>query len=207
MMRIALSSGGKDSIYAIMRVGGVDLAVIFVYEFPRPSPHVLNIGKAVETHLKMDIPVVVKALKKGFEKVETIKFIRRLRAKEIVAGDVYIEGHLRYMEDVAREAGVRLIEPLWGEDPEELLYKEVESGIKPLLIGAVNKLKNWLGIEIHRDCVVTFAEYCKSVGIDPLGERGEYHTLVLTSPLHKDEVMYRRIAVEHYKNYFILCLI
>jgi diphthamide synthase (EF-2-diphthine--ammonia ligase) len=68
-------------------------------------------------------------------------------------------------------------------------------------------LKNWLGIEIHRDRVVTFAEYCKSVGIDPLGERGEYHTLVLTSPLHKDEVMYRRIAVEHYKNYLILCLI
>ena len=125
VMRVALSSEGKDSIYAIMRVGEVDLAVVFVYEFPRPSPHVLNIGKTIGTHLKMGTPVVVKALKKGFEKVETIEFLRRLRTKEIVVGDVYIEDHLRYMEDVARETGTRLIEPLWSEDSEELLYKEI----------------------------------------------------------------------------------
>jgi diphthamide synthase (EF-2-diphthine--ammonia ligase) len=176
VIRVALSSEDKDSIYAIMRVGEVDLAVVFVYEFPRPSPHVLNIGKTIETHLKMGTPVVVKALKKGFEKIETIEFLRRLRTKEIVAGDVYIEDHLRYMEDVARETGTRLIEPLWSEDLEELLYKEIGNNIKPLLIGTVNKLEKWLGIEIRRDNVVTFAKYCKSVGIDPLGERGEYHT-------------------------------
>jgi uncharacterized protein (TIGR00290 family) len=206
-MRVALSSGGKDSTYAIMRVGGVDIAVVFVYEFPRPSPHTLNIGKTVETHLKMGIPVVVKALRKGFEKVETIEFLRRLGAKEVVAGDVYIEDHLRYMEEVAREASTRLIEPLWGEDPEELLYKEIESGIKPLLIGAVNKLEKWIGVEINKSNVVAFAEYCKNVGVDPLGEKGEYHTLVLTSPLHKGEVVYRKISVEKYNDYLILRLI
>ena len=111
------------------------------------------------------------------------------------------------MEEVAREASTRLIEPLWGEDPEELLYKEIESGIKPLLIGAVNKLEKWLGVEINKSNVAAFAEYCKNVGVDPLGEKGEYHTLVLTSPLHKGEVAYRKISVEQYNDYLILRLI
>jgi len=54
--------------------------------------------------------------------------------------------------------------------------KRLGNNIKPLLIGTVNKLEKWLGIEMRRDDVVTFAKYCKSVDIDPLGERGEYYT-------------------------------
>jgi diphthamide synthase (EF-2-diphthine--ammonia ligase) len=67
-MRVALSSGGKDSIYAIMKSGNVDFVVVFMYEFPRPNPHIVNIGKTIETHLKMGLPVIVKTLRRGFEK-------------------------------------------------------------------------------------------------------------------------------------------
>ena len=41
-----------------------------------------------------------------------MKLLQRLGADEIVAGDVYVEDHLRYMESVAAEAGARLREPL-----------------------------------------------------------------------------------------------
>ena len=128
-MRVALSSGGKDSIYAIMKLGNVDFVVVFMYEFPRPNPHIVNIGKTIETHLKMGLPVFVKTLRRGFEKAETIEFLKKLKAREIVAGDVYIEEHLKYLESIAKEVGATLIEPLWGMNSEELLYKEIESEI------------------------------------------------------------------------------
>jgi hypothetical protein len=46
-----------------------------VYEFPRPNPHIASIGKTVETHLKMGLPVVIETLRRGFEKIETIEFL------------------------------------------------------------------------------------------------------------------------------------
>jgi uncharacterized protein (TIGR00290 family) len=206
-MRVALSSGGKDSLYGIMRVGNIDLVVMFVYEFPRPSPHILNLSKSIETHLMIEKPVVVKALKRGFERIETVEFLKKLGVTEIVAGDVYIEDHLKYMEGVARDVGATLIEPLWGEDPEELLYKEIAIGLEVLVIGTISKLEKWLGIEINKTNVIRFAESCKSIGVDPLGERGEYHTLVVNSPLHKERIVYRKVAVENYSDYYILRII
>ena len=38
-MRIALFSGGKESLYASIIGGPIDAYVMFIYEFPEPSPH------------------------------------------------------------------------------------------------------------------------------------------------------------------------
>ena len=200
-------SGGKDSFYAIMSVGKVDIGLMLVYEFPRPSPHLINLGKSVETLLNAGIPVIVKAVKKGFERVETIDILKRIGAKEIVAGDVYIDEHLKYLESIANDVGAKLIEPLWGMDPEELLYKEIESGIETLVIGVDKRIEQWLVVEINKSNVKEFAESCKKVGVDPLGERGEYHTLVINSPLHRKRLQYKRVEDVEYKDYKITIVI
>jgi len=206
-LKVLFSSGGKESFYALMEMGRVDLVLTFSYEFPRPSPHLVNIGKLVETHLKAGVPVLIKHLRKGHEKEETVELIKKLGASEIVAGDVYVEDHLKYMEEVARNAGVTLIEPLWGEDPEELLYKEFERGLRALVIGCKKGLERWLGVEVDRDNVTELAESCKAIDMDPLGERGEYHTVVINSPLHKEEVKYQKVSVESHGDYYILRVI
>uniref|UniRef100_A0A7J3Z8X9 ATPase n=1 Tax=Ignisphaera aggregans TaxID=334771 RepID=A0A7J3Z8X9_9CREN len=203
-MRVLLSSGGKDSFYALMVVGNVDMAIMLSYEFPRPSPHLINMGKSIETHLKASIPVLVKHLRKGCEKAETIEILRRLGVSEIIAGDVYIEDHLKYMEGVASEVGATLIEPLWGENPEDLLYKEIESGLEVLVIGCRSSLKQWLGVEINENNITNFVESCKTSGVDPLGEGGEYHTLVVNSPLHVERVGYQKASFESYEDYLII---
>jgi len=187
-----------------MKVSRADLALILSYEFPRPSPHLVNMGKSVETHLKAGVPVLVKHLRKGREREETVELLKRLGASEVVAGDVYLEDHLKYMEGIAREACATLIEPLWGEDPEELLYKEFESGLTVLVIGCKKGLERWLGVEVDKDDVVGLAKSCKAMGLDPLGERGEYHTVVINSSLHREEVRYRKVSVESREDYYIL---
>lgn len=200
-------SGGKDSYYAIYRYGRkIDLGLMLVYEFPRPSPHLLNIGKSVETILLSKIPIVVVKLTKGKEFVETVEFLKKLDVDTIIAGDVYVEEHLNYMEKLAKEIGASLIEPLWGFDSIDLLYKELEDNVKPLLIGCVNGLSEWLGVELGLNNVDIFIEKSLKLGIDPLGEKGEYHTIVLSGPLHTSILSYKIIGIEKYDGYVIMRL-
>jgi len=206
-LSVAMVSGGKDSLYALMLSGGADLGLMLLYEFPRPSPHILNFSKSVETILLTGTPVIVAKLTKGRERDETVKLLKLLGASRIIAGDVYIEDHLKYMESIASEVGAGLDEPLWGMDPLEVLYREVESGIETVIIGSVNSLKRWLGRELNKSTVEEFVEDAKRMGIDPLGEHGEYHTLVISSPLHRSKLTYRVLGVESFGDYSILKVI
>ncbi len=203
-MRVALSSGGKESLYAMIKTGDVDLALFLIYDFPRPSPHLINMGKSIESITSTGIPVVIAELPKGREKDSTVKLLRMLSADGLVAGDVYVEDHLRYMESLAKECGARLYEPLWGMDPEELLYEEIKHGLNPLIIGCQRELTRWLGKHITIDNVDVFIQQAKKHGIDPLGEMGEYHTLIIDSPIHKKRINYKIVEKLVYNNYYIL---
>uniref|UniRef100_A0A7C5YY15 Diphthamide synthase domain-containing protein n=1 Tax=Ignisphaera aggregans TaxID=334771 RepID=A0A7C5YY15_9CREN len=50
-------------------------------------------------------------------------------------------------------------------------------------------------------------DQCKENGIDPLGEKGEYHTLVVNSPIHIKKTRYRKIDIVEYDNYRILIVV
>ncbi len=207
-MHVALLSGGKDSYYAVCRSGlNIDLGLVIRYEFPRPSPHTLNLGKTIETLLLSGIPITVARLSKGKELEETVRILRKLRADTIIAGDVHIEDHLKYMEKVAKEAGATLVEPLWGLDPLEALYEEVGVGIKPLIIGCGEGLDGWLGTILGGDSIDEFVYEARRLGIDPLGEHGEYHTIVVDGPLHASPLRFKILGTEDYGNYKVLRLV
>ncbi|WP_460122777.1 Dph6-related ATP pyrophosphatase [Stetteria hydrogenophila] len=184
--RVALLSGGKDSLYAAMHYWPPDYGLVLVYDFPEPSPHLVNLGLTVETLALTGIPVVVVRLWRGRERRGTVEALRRLGASEVIAGDVYVEDHLKYMEGVAAEAGATLREPLWGRDPEDLALEVFEKGFKAMVIGSWGQLLHWLGGILDSEAAPSFVEEARSLGLDPLGEHGEYHTLVLHSPLHRE---------------------
>lgn len=200
-------SGGKDSFYAAMISRPIDLGLVLHYEFPRPSPHLANIGKTIETLLLAQIPILVYKLRKGREYIDTINILKKLNISEIVAGDVYIYDHLKYMESIAEEVGATLIEPLWGEDPVELLYKEFNLGIEALVIGTEDRASKWIGKELNRNNVEIFIKSCRELSLDPLGERGEYHTIVVSSPIHSSRLLYKIVGYRNLDGYLILILL
>ncbi len=191
-LRVALMSGGKDSLYAAMRVWPPDLAVFLHYGWEPPSPHVANLGKSLESILSTGVDVVVyRSGRRGWA-AGFASFLSRLGVSELVAGDVYVEDHLRFWEKVASEAGARLLEPLWGMDPVELVYKVFESGVRSVVVGAYHPgVREFLGRVLDSTMVDTLVERARREGWDPLGERGEYHTIVLESPVHERRLEYK----------------
>ncbi|MCS7111307.1 MAG: ATPase [Ignisphaera sp.] len=206
-LRVAFVSGGKDSYYAVYRFGSVDIGLMLSYEFPRPSPHLANAGKSIESMLLCGIPTLVARVSRGREFTETAAILRKLGVNSVVAGDVYIDDHLTYMERLAREVGASLVEPLWGLDPTELLYRELRDGVEPLVIGADRRIAEWVGRILSPENADSFVELARARGVDPLGEHGEYHTLVVNGPMHRARLSYRPLNTEDHNGYTILKVI
>ena len=200
MLKAALFSGGKDSIYAALLEWPVDIFVTFVYQFPRPSPHLLNIHKLIELANAAGIPVAILKVDKGREFQQEADFLRKLGVDVVVAGDQAVEEHLKYMERLAHEAGASLREPLWGQDPAEILAREAEE-LDFVVIGAshLDLVCDYVG----RRKVGRFLEKARSLGVDPIGERGEYHTLVVEIKRLAASIPFRCLDVRKYVDYYI----
>jgi diphthine-ammonia ligase len=186
-----LFSGGKESVYAIQTVQkqGVEVKHL-IYEIPSfPSPHALNIEA---------MKILAKSMKKHFTIVnlnedgdELVTALKNLKIETLVAGDINVPQHITWLNDKCNRAGkVKLLEPLGGKDT-SILFREMFLGnlgsrLKAAIIGVDNKRlkEEWLGFTLSNKTAETFLS--KTQGVDPLGENGEYHTIVIESPLYSN---------------------
>jgi uncharacterized protein (TIGR00290 family) len=86
-----------------------------------------------------------------------------------------------FPERVCAEEGLVAVEPLW-EEPTDALFREfVATGADARIVTIRDGLldRTWLG----RRLTVDLLDDIKAAGIDPCGEHGEYHTVVLDAPL------------------------
>lgn len=186
MKAAGLFSGGKDSLYAIYLAEKhgvkVEHLICLIPSFPLPSPHAENINalKILAESMKKSLTIVdLHKGERGF--VETLK---SLEMNALVAGDVFVEQHVSTLEKICGRAGVDLLEPLFGRKTSDLFYEIFGSGFKALIIGVdVRYLEEeWLGFTLSAETANTFLSETKDV--DPLGENGEYHTIVIECPLY-----------------------
>lgn len=185
MKAAALFSGGKDSLYAVYLVGkqgiAVDHLVTGLPTLPWPSPHTENIAalKILAVSMGKELQIV------DFQRKDALlEILKALEVDALVAGDVFVEAHRLGLEDVCNKAGLKLLEPLYARDATELFNEIFSSGFKALVTGVnLDFLKEEvLGFIISKE---TREEFLLKIGsIDPLGENGEFHTLVLECPLY-----------------------
>ena len=99
----------------------------------------------------------------------------------VVFGDLIYTEHREWAEQRCAEAGVVAVEPLWGTPTDTLFDAFVASGARALLVTVREPWldASWLGRPLGAEMKSLFAER----GIDPCGERGEYHTAVVDSPM------------------------
>jgi diphthine-ammonia ligase len=124
-------------------------------------------------------------LRKGEQ--ELVNSLKNLKVDALVAGDINVPQHVTWLKNICSQAGTELLEPLFGKET-STLFREMFSQprFKATIIGVNTKYltDDWLGFTISSKTAEDFLS--KTRHIDPLGENGEFHTIVVESPLYSN---------------------
>jgi uncharacterized protein (TIGR00290 family) len=99
----------------------------------------------------------------------------------VIFGDIMFDEHRRWAERMCEAAGLTAVEPLFGLSTLTLFEEWTASGADAVIVTARAEFldESWLGRRLRREMLDAFTR----LGVDPCGERGEYHTVVTNSPL------------------------
>ena len=200
---VAFFSGGKDVFYAIYlaQKRGVEIPYLLALKTTiGTSPHWENFLALEALAKAMGKELLTFDMARGSGALA--EFISSLDVDYLIAGDVLLEDHYRWVERLAMEAGVKALEPLWGKDTKRLAGEILGAGFEYAII-AVNKEKlgkEWLGYTFRslKD-LEFFLE--RNLGIDPIGEFGEFHTVVLACPLFEERFDVEVLSEEESERY------
>lgn len=188
---VSFFSGGKDGLYALYLAQKQGMNVRFLLTLKTTiglSPHYENIDALQKIARTLKKHMVIFDMKNGNE--ELSKFINSLEVSGIVGGDIYLEEHLKWIDQIAKGLGIKVVEPLWGRNSTELVNEMISEGFEYSIIAVDKKKlsKEWLGYTFGSlEDVKYFAD--KNAGVDPAGEGGEFHTVVINSPLFEKRLI------------------
>ena len=99
----------------------------------------------------------------------------------VIFGDILFDEHREWAERMARGRGLVAVEPLWKQSTTDLYRDFLASGTRARIVTVrASKLdESFLG----RDLAENLLEEFLARDVDPCGERGEYHTAVVDTPL------------------------
>ena len=194
MSYISSWSGGKDSCFACYQAltQGYKishLANFVSQEFKRVSFHGTEAELIQLQSQATGIPLLQKATTwDGYEQEfkEGVKSLLPQGIRGMVFGDIFLQEHRDWVERVCGELGIEAILPLWNKDTEKIFTDFIDAGFEAIIVSAKDELidKDWIGQRVDRK----FLAYLKTKNIDPCGENGEYHTLVVNGPLFKRKI-------------------
>jgi uncharacterized protein (TIGR00290 family) len=200
-------SGGKDSALALQRFArqGGDvrgLISMFSPETATSRSHGLPLELMEDQARSLGLPLrVAHASWADYE--ETFKGLIRSCSAEgieaVVFGDIFLDDHRDWVERVCGEVGVAAVEPLWSLDTadlaEEVLAEGIEARICTVRLECLDR--RWLGEPFDERFLLHLAQ----TGVDPCGEHGEYHTVVLSAPGRTARLVIDEAEVETSQEY------
>jgi uncharacterized protein (TIGR00290 family) len=103
----------------------------------------------------------------------------------IAFGDLFLEDVRAYRERQLKGTGLEPIFPLWGQPTYELACGMIRSGLRAKLTCVdTNQLDaEFVGREFDEDLLGALP-----AGVDPCGERGEFHSFVYAGPMLNQEI-------------------
>jgi uncharacterized protein (TIGR00290 family) len=113
---------------------------------------------------------------------------KREGVTHIIFGDLFLEDIRRYREEKMAGSGITPVFPLWGRPTDRLARDMIAGGLEARLVSIDPKTmpKDFAGRAFDRALLDELP-----AGVDPCGERGEFHTCVLAGPMFS-----RRIEVK-----------
>jgi len=184
-------SGGKDSALALDRAAKSGIEVDRLISFydgatRRVRFHATRVEmlEAQAAEIGIDLRAIPTSWSEMEAKLrEQLSSLRREGFAGIVFGDIHLADVRAWYEERVTAAGLKHIEPIWGEPPHLLLDEFVASGGRAV-VTCVELAKlddSWLGRIIDHHFTSDIVE----TGIDACGENGEYHSFAFDGPVFR----------------------
>lgn len=147
----------------------------------------------IEVPLPEDCPNTVYSERVG----EALERLRAEGAVAVAAGDLFLEDVRTFREIVVREAGLEPLFPLWRVEAAETLllaHKMLQRGLKAVLVACDPRRIgiDFLGAPFGHDFLAALPRT-----VDPLGERGEFHTFTTWAPGFRRQIAVVAGALHH----------
>lgn len=203
-------SGGKDSCFALFRAqkSGLDVTLLFTSfigsgDYSRAHGLSEEIIKAQAESLGIESEI-------GFADFGAYggvlkEFIERVKPLGIsggIFGDIDLVEHKEWIEDIARKTDICPVLPLWNENRVSLVREFIDLGFETIIVAVKTSVmdKSYLGKVLDHKLVDKLIEE----NIDPSGEGGEFHTLVVDGPIFTERIeLDFGDIVERGKNHFL----
>ena len=191
---IASYSGGKDSslaFYKAMQEGeAIGIIAMMEEEGERSRSHGLSQALLQAQADAIGVPLYIGCASwEGYEGVfvQLLKEAKEAGAQVLVTGDIDVPEHECWHEKVTGLVGLGLGMPLWEMDHLEVVEQFIEAGFITKVV-TINLNKGMKEEDLGRILTKEYIQELKERGIDPCGEAGEFHTVVIDGPLFKQSI-------------------
>jgi uncharacterized protein (TIGR00290 family) len=194
-------SSGKDAAYALSDVirsrlvTPVGLLTTVTETFGRVSMHGVREELLRRQAEALELPLTIVGIpypcpNEVYER-EIRRALERARSdgiRHVVFGDLFLEDVRRYREAQLAELGMEGIFPLWKHPTNELAREMLRAGLRARLVCVDPRRlpRTFAGREFDDRLLADLPP-----GVDPCGERGEFHTFVTHSPQFRSPIRVR----------------
>ena len=201
-------SGGKDSCYAAVQaraLGIVPQVLLNVLneqgQISRSHGIPASILQAQATAMGLPVKMIASSWKdyegNFTDALTSLKNEHQLT--HAIFGDIDLDEHKHWEEKVCAGAGLIAVLPLWKMDRKNLVLHMLEEGIETIIVSCNAAMgEAYLGKLLTVDLI----EVLEKAGIDPCGEGGEFHTLVLNCPLFVEPLQVAVLNKIQHDNYW-----
>lgn len=195
-MRLAgLVSGGKDSLLALYKLSRDNEFVCVITAMSRNKDSFMFHSDSVELVClqaeALGLPLVTfdTAGLKEDELIDLRKVLMYVKKKFKIEGVCSGAVESKYQKDridgICKDLGLESIAPLWHGDSREFL-KEISKDFNAIIVkvAADGLDEKWLGRRINEE----FIRDISKLRVHPMGEGGEYESLVLDAPFFKKKL-------------------
>jgi len=191
-------SGGKDSclsLYYAIKQGGIPkrLLTMLVEDGQRSRSHGLSLELLKKQSESLNIPLITYSTSWTDYEAKFLIGLEEIKKDGIeigVFGDMDIEDHKEWVEKVCRKADIVEYLPLWKKPRRNVVNEFIECGFKAIIVAFKEDIlfsEDLLGRELDEELVKEF----ETRGIDPAGENGEFHTVVIDGPIFNSQLKYK----------------
>jgi len=195
-------SGGKDCCLALHRsldqFDIVGLITTMIEDGSRSRSHGLRSSLLNKQAESLGLPLFLEpSTWESYEQAFKRLLIRSkaLDVSHVIFGDMYPEPNKQWAEAQCCKQGLVAVEPLWSEASETAGREFLEIGGSAVITTVRDEKLNasFLGQRYSTELIEQFI----SMGIDPCGERGEFHTFVTSCPRFTEQIKVVSHGVHH----------